>query len=162
MWGGMQKLLTTATSLLFDGAFITPSLLVPQSLCPLSFHLVERRVEAAVVILQPAHGPIALQNLGRPVVLHAPVAAEHALLRPAVRTIPLALGHLHRADDRDSHMGRGTHVLHALAVDWGGGFSNRRLHRLWVWLRCVSAGRLNHTIPDVSVFALWTNKPRGK
>lgn len=54
----------------------------------------EGGVEAAVVVLQAAHGAVALQDFGRAVVLHAPVAAEHALLRTAVRTVPLTLGHL--------------------------------------------------------------------
>lgn len=54
----------------------------------------EGGLEAAVVVLQAAHGAVALQDFGRAVVLHAPVAAEHALLRAAVRTVPLTLGNL--------------------------------------------------------------------
>lgn len=59
-----------------------------------STYLPKGGVEAAEVVLQAAHGAVALQDLGRAVVLHARVAAKHAFLRTAVRAVPLTLGHL--------------------------------------------------------------------
>lgn len=73
---------------------------------PASPNLVERGIEAAVVVLQAALGAVALQDLALLVVLHARVAAEHALLRPAVGAVPLTLGHLWQGRTEGREEGR--------------------------------------------------------
>lgn len=65
------------------------------------------------MVLQAALGPIALQDLALFVVLHARVAAEHALLCAAVGAVPLTLGHLLRGEEvGHCRLFRGGHVRH--------------------------------------------------
>lgn len=55
------------------------------------------------MVLQAAFRAVALQDLALLVVLHANVAAEHALLRPAVGAVPLSLGHLRRVKGEEQN-----------------------------------------------------------